>query len=118
VVVVGAVVLVTGAVMGFRGWRLAFTEDMALDEAGRVARTIACRAGQVGALAKSVSFVIIGALIVVAGLTSRPEQAQGLDAAVKTLAAQPFGPAALYAIAAGFACFGVFCFFDARYHRV
>jgi hypothetical protein len=31
--------------------------------------------------------------------------------------AQPFGTALLPLVAVGLACFGVYCLFDARYHR-
>jgi hypothetical protein len=31
---------------------------------------------------------------------------------------QPFGPYLLAAVAVGLLAYGVFCFFDARYHRV
>jgi hypothetical protein len=65
-----------------------------------------------------VAFVIIGALVGVAALTSQPARAEGLDAALKTLASQPFGPVLLVIVALGLASYGVFCFFDARYHRV
>jgi hypothetical protein len=117
-VAIGVGVLVTGAVMAYRGWRKAFTEDMALYQADPTTRRVAERFGQVGAIAKGVAFVIIGVLVGVAALTSQPARAEGLDAALKTLAAQPFGPVLLVVVALGLASYGVFCFFDARYHRV
>jgi hypothetical protein len=41
----------------------------------------------------------------------------GLDAALTTLAAQTYGTALLLLVAAGLACFGVYCLFDASYRR-
>jgi hypothetical protein len=117
-VVIGAGVVVTGVLMAYNGWRKAFTEDMALYRAGPRTRQLAERFGQVGAIAKGVAFVIIGVLVGVAALTSQPARAEGLDAALKTLATQPFGPVLLVIVALGLASYGVFCFFDARYHRV
>ena len=117
-VVIGAGVVVTGVLMAYRGWRKAFTEDMALGLADPRTRELAERFGQVGAIAKGVAFVIIGVLVGVAALTSQPARAEGLDAALKTLATQPFGPVLLGIVALGLASYGVFCFFDARYHRV
>jgi hypothetical protein len=118
VVVVGATVLITGVVMGWRGWKLAFTEDMDLDRASPRARMVAERTGQFGALAKSLAFMVIGFLVAQAGFTYRPERAEGLDAALKTVAAAPCGPWALVLVGGGLASFGLFCFFDAHYHRV
>jgi hypothetical protein len=69
-------------------------------------------------MAKGVAVATVGVLVAFAGLTYQPARAQGLDAALKTLAAQPFGSALLVVIALGFVSYGVFAFFDARYHRV
>jgi hypothetical protein len=62
--------------------------------------------------------VIIGVLIGLAAMTYQPQRAEGLDAALKALAAQPFGTYLLGLVGIGLASYGVFCFFDARYHRV
>ncbi|HTF51117.1 MAG TPA: DUF1206 domain-containing protein [Pseudonocardia sp.] len=118
VVVVGVGVLAAGVIMVYRGWQKTFTEDMDLHRAAPPARAVAEHTGQFGSMAKGVAVAIVGVLVAIAGLTYQPAQAQGLDAALKTLAAQPFGPALLVVIALGFVSYGVFAFFDARYHRV
>lgn len=118
VMTTGTGVLLTGAVMVYRGGRMTFAEDLDLDRAGPMARACAMRTGQVGAVAKGIAVVIIGGLVVVAALTWQPARAEGLDAALRTLAEQPFGPLLLIAVAIGLASFGVFTFFDARYHRL
>lgn len=117
-VAIGAGVLITGAVMAYRGWQKAFLEDVDLGGAHPVAKVLAERLGQFGAVAKAVAVMIIGVLVGIAALTSQPARAQGMDVALKTLAAQPFGPVLLVVVALGLASYGLFCFFDARYHRV
>jgi Domain of Unknown Function (DUF1206) len=57
-------------------------------------------------------------LVVVAAVRFRAEEAPGMDAALRGLAAQPFGPFLLAAVVFGLLASGVFCFFDARYHHV
>jgi drug/metabolite transporter (DMT)-like permease len=69
-------------------------------------------------VAKGLVTVLVGVLVVVAAVQFEPQRANGLDAALKTLAAQPFGVVLLVATAVGLVAFGVFCAFDARYHRV
>lgn len=118
VVAAGVGIFVIGAAMAVQGWRKRFTEDMDLDRASPRVRTVAVRAGQVGSVAKGLAFMIVGVLVASAALTYRPERAEGLDAALKAIAGQPYGGVALLAVAVGVACFGVFLFFDARYHRV
>ena len=118
--IVGAVglgVVAVGIVKIVEGWQKKFRQDMSLPSDAR-ARAVALRTGQIGSVAKGTSIVLIGILVVVAAVRFRPDQAAGLDAALKGLAAQPFGPYLLIVVALGLACYGVFCFFDARYHRV
>jgi hypothetical protein len=75
------------------------------------------RLGQFGSVAKAVSLGLIGVLVVVAAVTFDPSKANGLDPALKTLAGQPLGMFLLAVVALGLAAYGVFCFFDAKYHR-
>jgi hypothetical protein len=74
--------------------------------------------GAVGYTAKAVAFAIVGALLVLAAVRQDPSQSRGLDAALRTLASQPFGPWLLSAVALGFVAFGVFCLFQSRYRKV
>jgi fumarate reductase subunit D len=118
--IVGAVgigIAVAGVVKVVQGFRRKFEDDMSLPS-DRRARQVAVRSGQIGFAAKGVALGLIGVLVVIAAVRFRPDQASGLDVALKTLAAQPFGPYLLVAMALGLAAYGVFCFFDARYHRV
>ncbi|WP_214404099.1 DUF1206 domain-containing protein [Pseudonocardia lacus] len=100
-----------------RGWKRKFTEDMDLPS-DRKARQAAVRSGQVGYIGRGVVTIIIGVLVGLAAVNHDPNEAGGIDAALKTLATQPFGPYLLILVALGFLAFGVFCAFDARYHRV
>ncbi|MFC4948081.1 DUF1206 domain-containing protein [Pseudonocardia sp. GCM10023141] len=118
--IVGAIgigILTVGIVKIVRGWQQKFVEDMALPSE-RGARRLIVRLGQIGSIAKGASIGLIGGFVVVAAIRFRPEEASGLDAALKALAAQPYGVIMLIAVGAGLAAYGVFSFFDARYHRV
>jgi hypothetical protein len=114
---VGLGIIVAGGSKIYSGWRKKFLRDMDLP-ADQNARMVAERTGQVGFIAKGLSVALIGILVVIAAIRFNPAQASGLDAALKSLASQSFGPYLLIVVALGLACYGVFCFFDARYHRV
>ena len=114
---IGVAVVVVGGIKVYQGVTTRFLRDMSLPSDKR-ARAVAVRTGQVGFIAKGVSIALIGVFVVVAAIRFRPDESSGLDAALKGLAAQPFGPYLLAAVAIGLAAYGVFCFFDARYHRV
>lgn len=118
VVLIGLGVVVGGGVMIYQGYRKAFTEDQDLGGVDPRARRTAERTGQIGYIGQGVAIIVLGLLIGTAAVTFDPQQANGLDSALKSLRDQPFGVFALLAVASGIACYGVFCFFDARYHRV
>ena len=62
--------------------------------------------------------MLVGAIFLSAAVTSRPEQARGLDGALRTLLEAPFGAALLTVVALGFAGYGVYSVARARHARV
>src|SRR6266567_2535033 len=54
----------------------------------------------------------------VAAVQHNPHEAKGLDAALRTLAQQPYGPVLLGIVALGLVAYGVYSFIEARYRRV
>lgn len=119
-VLVGAVGVALIAVAGMlvhRGVSRSFVQDLDLSPASPSARKVAVRLGQVGYPAVGIAYGIIGLLIISMAATYSPEKAVGLDAALTALAALSYGPALLLLAAAGLACYGVYCLFDARYRR-
>ena len=113
----GLIVLGVGIKKIVDGIKTKFVEDMDLPSQ-KQARQTAIRTGQVGFVAKGTTIGLIGVLLTVAAVRFNPEQATGLDAALKTLAEQPYGTVLLILMAIGLAAYAVFCAFDARYHRV
>ncbi|OZM75325.1 hypothetical protein CFN78_02655 [Amycolatopsis antarctica] len=119
-IVVGLVALVVAGVAIasiVKGVRRTFTEDLDMHDLPKGTQRWVTRLGVAGYVAKGVVFGIIAVLIGFAAFTADAGQAGGLDAALRTLAAQPFGVFALVAVAAGFAAFGVYCFGAARAHK-
>jgi len=114
---VGVAIMVIAGLVIHHGITKRFTEDLDLGRASMSARKTAIRLGQVGFTAVGIAYGVVGLLVVVAAAQHEPNKATGLDAALKTLAAQPYGTALLTVVALGLACFGVYCLFDARYRR-
>ncbi len=71
--------------------------------------------GTVGYVGKGAAILAVGGLILWAAATHDPDKSGGLDAAMKKILAQPFGSYLLLMIAAGLACYGLFCFARARH---
>jgi len=117
---VGVVALVIiGVAIGIaaRGIRKSFVHDLDMTDLPWGTQQWVRRLGVFGYVAKGVTFGIIGVLIGFAALNHDPKEAGGLDAALKTLAGQPFGTAALIVVAIGLAAYGVYCFAAAKAQR-
>jgi hypothetical protein len=71
--------------------------------------------GKLGYSGKGMAIGIVGGLILVGDLTRHHARYDDLDHALRTLLRYHFGQGLLVLIAAGFICFGVFCFARARH---
>lgn len=109
VIIVGLSVVGAGIFLVVKGITQKFTAE--LD--GSVRRWVK-RLGSVGYMAKGFGMLLIGLLFEWAAVTHDPDKAGGLDAALKSLRDQPFGPLLLTAMALGLVCFGLFCFVWSR----
>lgn len=114
----GALAIIGVAVaMARRGVKKSFLDDLNTGELPAGSQRWVTRLGVAGYLAKGLVLGIVGVLIGIAGLHRDAREAGGLDAALKTVAGQPFGTAALVIVALGLAAYGVYCFAAARAHR-
>jgi hypothetical protein len=118
VVVAGLVVIGIGVGMFIYGAKRSFERRLRIAQMSRRARQTAVRLGQLGYIAKGVAFGIVGVLLAGAAVRHNAAQSRGLDAALRTLAGKPYGAVLLIVIAAGFAAFGAYCFFQSRYRKV
>lgn len=97
----------------WKGWTKGFMDDLE-SHPGQWA----VRSGQAGFIAKGVALAVVGVLFGSAALSSRAQEAGGLDAALKTLRDQPFGPFLLTLVALGIAAYGIFAFAQARHAKL
>ncbi|MFC3892524.1 DUF1206 domain-containing protein [Lentzea rhizosphaerae] len=110
---VGAVaigVLITAGVIVYKGIKKSFEKDLDMSRAPSWIEPV----GRAGWIGKGVAYGVIGVLVGLAAIYADPEQSGGMDKALHTLAAQPFGVFLLTAVAIGIAAFGVYCFVAAR----
>jgi hypothetical protein len=114
----GAVVAAVGLGLLIYGARRKFEKRLLLGQMSRRSRQTAVRLGQAGYVAKGIALGIVGVLLFQAATTHNPAKSRGLDAALRLLVEQPYGPGLLIGVATGFAAFGVYCFFQARYRKV
>ena len=115
VIIAGLVVLGVGLYSIYNGATKRFKEDLEAGTGSGNVGTAIVGAGMAGYIARGIAFAILGILIVVAGWKSDPEQAAGLDAALRTLGEQPFGSVLLIITGIGLALYGLYSIARARY---
>jgi Domain of Unknown Function (DUF1206) len=115
---IGLVVLGVGIGLAVYGFKKAFEKHLETARMSPKVRQTVRRLGMAGYISKGVAYAIAGVLVISAAVTYDAEKARGLDAALKTLASQSYGPWLLGLIALGIAAFGVYCFFQAKYRKV
>lgn len=113
VAAVGIGIVAVGVLHVVKGWQRAFLADLR----SRPPHT-AVVAGRVGYVAKGVALGVVGFLFVAAALQDDPEEAGGMDAALTSLLDLPAGPWVLTVVGVGLACYGAYCFAQARYADV
>lgn len=114
---VGLAIAAIGVYHVYKGASRSFLDDLSADaDSGTSGKAITIL-GTVGYPAKGVAIALVGVLFVVAAMKHDPDDAGGLDEALKSLQEQPFGPWLLMIIAIGLAAFGIYCFARARYAR-
>ncbi|WP_181777724.1 DUF1206 domain-containing protein [Amycolatopsis pittospori] len=118
VTVAGIVVVAVAVFLASRGIRKSFVRELDFGSASGTTRTTTIRLGQVGWIALSLAYGTVGVLMVVSAVTFDPAKASGLDVALKTLVAQPYGTPMLLALALGIAAFGAFALLDARFRKI
>lgn len=117
---VGAVavgILVVAVIVGRKGVKKSFEEDLDMNDLPAGTRKWVERLGRIGWIGKGLAYAIIAVLVGTAAVTADPEESGGMDKALHTLAAQPYGVFLLAVIAVGFLGFGVYCFAAARAHK-
>lgn len=119
-VLVGAValfVLGLGVAVARKGVKRSFEDDLNMSELPHGTRLWVERLGRIGWIGKGASYVLIGILVAFAAINANPAESGGMDKALHTLAAQPYGLIALAVIAVGFLGFGAYCFAAAKAHK-
>jgi hypothetical protein len=115
-VLLGLVIAGVGVFFVVRGVRKSFTESIRVPSGP--AGTAVVTLGVVGYVAKGIAIAVVGVLFVVAAVTADPAKATGLDGALRSLLALPFGPVILIAVGVGLIAYALYCFARARLARL
>lgn len=112
---VGLGIVAVGAWLVYRGWSERFVKDLDAEARNNGRRKPITMLGKAGYTAKGVALGTVGTLFVIAAVQHQPKESGGLDVALHELLRQPYGAVLVGAVAAGLACFGLFCLAWARH---
>jgi hypothetical protein len=118
VVILGLIVIGVACYMFAKAYTAKFQRRLQLTGLSAQLRRGVIFLGRFGYAALGVVFSIIGIFLIVAAVQHNPHDAKGLDAALRTLIQQPFGPVLLGIVALGLVAYGVYSFMEARYRQV
>ncbi|HXD28649.1 MAG TPA: DUF1206 domain-containing protein, partial [Arthrobacter sp.] len=113
----GLVVIGIGGYFVYRGISHSFQKILRPQE-NQTMRWIVNGFGTAGYIAKGLVLAAVGLLFIVATIQHDPQDATGLDGALKAVRDQPLGPTALLAIAVGLVAYGIFLFLRSRYDQM
>ncbi|MFI7004638.1 DUF1206 domain-containing protein [Nocardia sp. NPDC050175] len=112
-VVAGLIIIGVGGYHVYKGISRKFLKDLE-GNTGDLVR----RLGMTGYVAKGLAVAAIGLLVILAVGQAQPDKAAGLDGALKTLGAQPYGVILLVVAGLGIITYGLYSFVMARYAKM
>jgi hypothetical protein len=118
IVVIGLGFIVAGLVLAYRSGRKKFRDDLDLGQLPQWAGRLVEWLGEFGGIARGAVFATAGIFLVIAAVNARPQQAKGVDSALRALAGTPLGPWLLLLVAIGLIMFGLFSGCEAKWIRL
>lgn len=115
VMLVGISFIAAGLYNGARAVTGKFFKDLKEQQMGERVKQILRIVGTSGLLARMVAFGLIGFFFVRSGLAHDPNQAIGIDGALKKLLSQAHGDILLSVVAIGLGAFGIFSLAQSKY---
>ncbi len=116
---VGAVIVGIGAVFVVEtGVRRSFCDDLHLENASERERQVVTVTGVVGWIGRGLGTAAVGAFVIGAAWTTDPDDARGLDQALRELATMTYGGVAVIASGVALIGYALFCWTSLRHRKL
>jgi len=115
---VGAVLVIAGLGFGYQAVTTNFQDRLKREQMRPAIWRTATVLGAVGSWARAVVLVLVGVFVIAAAVTFDPDKARGLDASLRSVAEQPYGPWLLGTVALGLVCYGAYVLLETVYRKV
>lgn len=114
----GLAVIAFGAREAWKGWKQEFLPTLRTGEMSQSVRRATTRLGTAAYLTKGFILALVGYFFLQAAVTYDPQEARGLDAALREVAQQSWGQVVLLLVAIGLLAYALFAFVESRYRKV
>ncbi|MEO5841727.1 MAG: DUF1206 domain-containing protein [Acidimicrobiales bacterium] len=115
---VGASLIAIGAYFLHKGITASFRKELREVGVGPISTHQVVRIGQVGWCARAAMMALLGFFLIRAAVQFSPDEAEGLDGALRRLAATSWGTVMVLAIGVGLLIYGAFCIISAPIQRL
>ena len=116
--IAGAAILAGGIYLVVRGLTTKFEKKLETGRMSPAVRRASVTLGLVGSVGRGVVFGLLGILLIGAAIDHDPNQAQGIDGTLRTIADRPYGQVLLFLTALGLFAFAAYSLVEARYRRL
>ena len=114
----GLIVIGIGIFQFYKAYTAKFLKHLGLSGMSQGGRRWLTRIGRFGLAARGAIFGMVGFFLVQAALHENPNDARGLDGALREFAAQPYGRWWLGVVAAGLVAYGIFMLLEGKYRHI
>lgn len=104
----GLVIVGVGVAFVHRGWTRGFTDELKPGGVGPVDQQTLHRLGVIGWIGRGLMLLIVGWFVLQAALRFDPEEAKGIDGALRDVTEASWGPLLVGLVAVGLIAFGVY----------
>ncbi len=115
---IGVVVIAVGVYRFAKGMRRDVEDELDLSGMSRQRIAWTRRLGSIGEIGRGAAIGVIGVFLLRAAITFDPNEATGLDGALRRLATETWGVVVVAIIALGFVAYGVFCLATFTHRRL
>lgn len=115
---VGAVLVGIGAFFVYRGVTAEFSDELDGGAVGPVSHQTIVRLGQAGWIGRGVMMLLVGWFVAQAAIDFDPNEAQGIDGALRDATSSTLGAVLALVVAVGLVLYGAFCVISAPRQRL
>ncbi len=114
----GIAIMAGGIYLIVRGLTTKFEKELEMGRMRPPMRRATTVVGLVGSVGRGVVFDLLGTLLIGAAINHDPDQAQGIDGTLRTIAGHAYGQVLLFLTALALFAFAAYSFIEARYRRL